>query len=109
MGKVLSMARSKGGKASAPTTIELVSHIHELAVDSNNVGFDHPHIKTQMHERRITMRQALTVLRHGNGIGQPEFDEYGEWRIKMSRSVAGRKVRVVAAATSTFVTVVTVF
>ena len=56
-----------------------------------------PHFRESMVERGIDMRSVLEVLRHGRVVGRPEEDEYGDWRMKMRRKVAGRRVYVVVA------------
>ncbi len=43
------------------------------------------------------MRHALEALREGTIIDGPKKDKWGDWRIKVSRLVAGRRVQVVVA------------
>jgi hypothetical protein len=47
-------------------------------------------------------------LRKGEGISGPTKDQYGDWRIKVRRYVAGRRVQVVVAVKEKEFTVVTV-
>ena len=54
------------------------------------------------------MRQALEVLRKGRPVSGPALDEYGDWRIKLTRKVAGRRVQVVVAVKEKHLVVVTV-
>lgn len=74
---------------------ELVDRVQALALKSENVFFNTPHVKVRMKERNVTIRQILDVLRHGKGIDGPILDKYGDWRIKMKRYTAGRSVKVV--------------
>jgi hypothetical protein len=43
------------------------------------------------------MRQVLETVRKGCAAGAPTLDQWGDWRIKLRRTVAGRKVQVVVA------------
>ena len=54
------------------------------------------------------MRQGLEVLRKGKGVSGPTLDEYGDYRIKLKRKVAGRRVQVVVAVKETHFDMVTV-
>jgi hypothetical protein len=91
-----------------PTLFELVLRIQELAKDSDNIGFLHPHLQMRMKQRGITMRLVLETLRKGEGVSGPKKDQYGDWRIKMRRYVAGRRLQVVVAVREKEFTVVTV-
>jgi hypothetical protein len=90
-----------------PTRDELVGRVRRF-VDEDRVGFDHPHFQERLVERAITMRQVLEVLKHGVGVQGPTLDQYGDWRIKLRRMAAGRRVQVVVAVTEDFAVVVTV-
>ena len=68
---------------------------------------DEPHFRERMAETGIGMRQILEVLRNGKVIGQPELDQYGEYRIRMVRKVAGTRVVVVAAVCADHVVCIT--
>ena len=80
-----------------PTASEMESRVHELAARTTNLRFDHPHFQLRMTQRGITMRQVLDVLRFGNVIDGPTKDQWGDWRVKLQRKVAGRRVQVVVA------------
>lgn len=47
--------------------------------------------------RGYSMRQVIETLKGGSINQGPELDEYGEWRCRIKRRVAGRLVRVVVA------------
>jgi hypothetical protein len=54
------------------------------------------------------MRQVLEALRHGSVIDGPTKDEWGDWRVKLQRRVAGRRVQIVVAMKERHLDVVTV-
>jgi len=54
------------------------------------------------------MRQMLEVIQNGEVIDGPRLDKFGDWRIKLSRKVAGRRVQVVVAVMETYFVAVTV-
>jgi hypothetical protein len=81
----------------SPPTDFLERKIAELALDSRNIEFDHPHFQQRMKERSLVMRQVLECIRQGSIIGQPKKDQWGDWRVKLQRYVAGRRVQVVVA------------
>jgi hypothetical protein len=91
-----------------PTLGELVRQVHGMAEDTDNVGFLHPHLQTRMTQRGIGMRLLLETLRKGEGVSGPTKDKYGDWRIKMRRYVAGRRVQVIVAVREHDFSVVTV-
>jgi hypothetical protein len=77
----------------------MVSRIRELA-DSGRLGamrFDEPHFRQQLVERELNMRQVLETVRKGCPVGVPTLDQWEDWRIKLRRRVAGRRVQVVVA------------
>src|SRR5579884_250259 len=80
-----------------PTLAELVERVHELAKDTGNIGFLHPHLRERMAQRGKTMRDILETVRKGEGSSGPTLDQYGDWRIRMRRFVAGHRVQVVVA------------
>lgn len=92
---------------SAPSRDELVQKVRALATDTTNLWFDHPHFQQRLAGRGITMRQVLTVLRQGNAASGPTLDEHGDWRIKLKKRVAGRRVQVVVAVKEDHLVVVT--
>jgi hypothetical protein len=91
-----------------PTRAELVAKVHELAKDSGNIGFQSPHFKERLAQRGKTMRQVLEVLRKGEGVSGPKKDQYGDWRIKLMKVVARRRVQVVVAVREERIFAVTV-
>jgi len=91
-----------------PTLAELVSRVRQMAQVTENIGLHHPHLRARMAERGVTMRQILETVRKGEGISGPTKDVYGDWRIKLRRLVAGRRVQVVVAVREINFTVVTV-
>jgi hypothetical protein len=90
-----------------PTLQDLVEKVREHA-NEGRIGFDHPHVKERMATRGLTMRQVLEVARKGDGISGPTLDRWGDWRVKMKRLVAGRKVQIVVAVRESECVVVTV-
>lgn len=90
-----------------PSRAELVERLRALAKDSANMEFDHPHLQQRMKERGIAMRQVLEVVRKGDCVSGPTLDEYGDWRLKLTRMVAGRRVQAVVAIRESNFTVVT--
>jgi hypothetical protein len=91
-----------------PTALEVVLRVRALAKHSENIGWDSPHVQDRMQQRGVTIRQALEVLRKGECISGPKPDDYGDWRIKLRRVVAGRRVQVVMAVKDDRIDVVTV-
>jgi hypothetical protein len=90
-----------------PTATSLGVHARNLAVNSANIMFDHPHFQQRMVERGLNMRQVMEVLRKGCVVSGPTQDLYGDWRIKLKRLVAGRRVQVVVAVKEDHLVVVT--
>ena len=91
-----------------PTADELVRRIRELAADSDNIDFAQPHFKEQLEKRDLSMTQVLDVIRNGEPLKGPRRDDYGDWRIKLAKVSAGRRVQVVVAVKDDLVTTVTV-
>lgn len=90
-----------------PSRDELAERVREL-VTAGSVAFDHPHFQLRLAQRSISMRQVLEVLKHGNVVDGPKLDPYGDWRLKLQRKVAGRRVQVVVAVGATLLSAVTV-
>lgn len=90
-----------------PSADFLQRKIAELSQDSGNIEFDHPHFQSRMQSRNLSMRQVLECLREGIVIDGPKKDKWGDWRIKVQRYVAGRRVQVVVAYKVTLVVVIT--
>jgi hypothetical protein len=82
--------------------------VHALARDSANIQFGHPHFQQRLAERNVSMRQVLETLRTGSVIDGPKRDQWGDWRVKLQRRVAGRRVQVVVAVKDDRLDVVTV-
>jgi len=53
------------------------------------------------------MRQVLDTLRHGRVVSGPTKDEWGDWRVKLRRKVAGRRVQIVVVVKERHLDVVT--
>ena len=100
------VVRFRPRQAPTPTLQELVQKAREHAAEGR-IAFDHPHMQERMVTRGITMRQVLEVVNKGEGVSGPTKDQWGDWRIKLKRLVAGRKVQVVLAVTETRCVVVT--
>jgi hypothetical protein len=79
-----------------PTADQLVSRIRAMA-EAGRMRFDHPHFQLRLVERGLNMRQVLETVRKGCAVGTPELDQWGDWRLKLRRKVAGRRVQVVVA------------
>lgn len=91
-----------------PSADELVQRVRALlAQDTDNVRFDNPHVKTRMAQRVLVMRQVIEACRLGECVSGPTLDDYGDWRIKLRRVVAGRRVQVVVAVKEDHFVVVT--
>lgn len=103
----------------APSRPEAEEAIHRLAKE-NKFGMG-PVFETEegdlmidfelkMLERGFTMRQVLETIKEGVVNQGPTRDEYGEWRCRVKRRVAGHLVRVVVAVSSdlTFMTLISV-
>jgi len=106
MGRVVELRARQPRKL--PTLHELVLRVRELAKDSWNVGFDHPHLKERMAQRGKTMRDVLETLKTGEGVKGPDVDRYGNYRIKLRRCVCGKRTQIVVAVRESDLTVVTV-
>lgn len=93
-----------------PSVEELTDRVRKMASDpeTDNIRFDHPHFQERLARRNKTMRQVLEVLRHGVAVDKPKLDEFGDWRIKLRRKVAGTRVQVVVAVKDTHIVLVTV-
>lgn len=102
-GKIIAFPSPSG----RPSRDELLERVR-TAVAAGKLALDHPHFKERLAERSISMRQVLEVLKHGNVIDGPKLDRYGDWRLKLQRKVAGRRVQVVVAVEGELVTAVTV-
>lgn len=90
-----------------PTASEMETLVHELSADTKNILFDSPHFQQRLRQRGLSIRQVLEVLRKGCVVSGPTQDQYGDWRVKLKRLVAGRRVQVVVAIKTDEVVVVT--
>ena len=98
------------GPIQLPNVQELVARIRALAAEENaskHIFFDHPHFQLRLRQRGLNMRQVLETVREGEPIGKPTLDPYGDWRIKLKRIVAGRRVQVVVAVKADHIVLVT--
>lgn len=91
-----------------PTRQELVARLRKLAEDTGNMHMDAPHLKQRMAQRGKTMRQILETVRKGECVSGPTKDQWGDWRLKLRRCVAGQRVQVVVAVKDRHFVVVTV-
>lgn len=85
-----------------------MQRVRLLSLNSGNMRMDEPHLRLRMQQRGISMRQMLVVIAEGEAIDGPRLDPYGDWRIKLARKVAGRRVQVVVAVGEKHFTAVTV-
>jgi len=95
-------------KTPPPSREEMVERLRALATDTTNMRMDHPHLQERMAGRRVTMRQMLEVIRTGEANDGPKLDKYGDWRIRLIRKVAGRRVQVVVVVMETYFVPITV-
>ena len=72
-----------------PPLKALVARIHELAKDTANIGIPAQHFQERLRQRGKTMRDVLETVRKGEGVSGPTLDAYGDWRIKLRRSIWG--------------------
>ena len=75
--------------------------IKALVADSSKIVWHH------LSERRLSLRHILETLRKGEIMDGRTRDEWGDWRAKFHRVVAGRRVQVVVAYKGDHVVVVT--
>ena len=99
--------RPPAGNEAPRTAQEYEALVQRLAKDSK-VQFGHPHFQQRLQERKVSMRQVLDTLRNGCVVDGPKLDQWGDWRVKMQRRVAGRRVQVVVAVKDDLLDVVTV-
>ena len=92
----------------APSAAFLVAKLREFGADSERLTFDAPHFKERLNERGLSMRHALEAIRNGDVVGEPKQDKWGDWRIKVARLVAGRRIQVVVAYKGDHFVVVTI-
>ena len=74
-----------------PNPDTFLARIQQLAETTANVRWSY-HARERMEERGISIRVALTVIRHGAIMGQIEpGTSPGEWKAKIVRNVRGRR------------------
>ena len=100
--------REPDAEAPAPSAAALEDRVHWLAKKSANLRFNVPHFQQRLRMRKLSMRQVLEALRYGNVIDGPTKDQWGDWRVKLQRKVAGRQVQIVVAVKERHLDVVTV-
>lgn len=106
-GKVVHFAARTANREGPPPPLRAFEiRVHELAKRSA-FRFGAPHFQKRLRERRITMRQVIEVLRQGTAVDGPKKDEWGDWRVKLQRRVAGKRVQVVVAVKEEYLDVVT--
>jgi hypothetical protein len=96
------------GHLATPTADQLVARVRAMSLESERMRFNHPHFQHRLRHRKLNMRQVLEAIRKGCPIGAPTLDEWGDWRIKLRRKAAGRKVQVVVAVKTDHFVIVTV-
>lgn len=79
------------------TRVRAMASRESLAEDPKRLRLDHPHFRERLAGRKLTMRHVLETVRKGVPVKEPTLDRYGDWRIKLRRKVAGRRVQVVVA------------
>ena len=89
------------------TPVEMLRRIRELAAEDANVRFT-KHAVVRMAQRKILIRQVLTVLRGGVIIEGPALNIHGNWQCTLRHFAAGNEVQV-AAAIEQGVLVITVY
>jgi len=84
--------------------------VHRLAKQNKFGMAEASQFELKMLERGFDMRQVLETIKEGVVNQGPSKDEYGEWRCRVKRRVAGRLVRVAVAISSdlTFLTLLSV-
>lgn len=91
-----------------PTADQLLQRVHAFAATSERMRLEIPHFQQRLIQRGLNMRQVMETLRKGCLAGPAKLDQWGDWRIKLRRVVAGRRVQVVVAVKSDHFVVVTV-
>jgi hypothetical protein len=83
----------------APTAEQLQIRIRQLA-EAGAMRWEEPHFQKRLLQRKLTMRHVLETVKKGDPVGAPSLDQWGDWRLKLKRKVAGRRVQVVVAMKS---------
>lgn len=74
-------------RAQAETLIRDLASANKFVIE--------PYFRQRLKERGITMSQVLRALKEGHMDQGPKRDEHGDWRCRVRKRVAGRRVRVV--------------
>ncbi len=90
-----------------PTSDELAA-LARKHLAGGNVEWDHEHFQLRMRRRGVSIRQVLEAVKVGEVRKPPRKDEYGDWRVRFEKFVAGRTVRVVVAVKEDYAVLVTV-
>jgi hypothetical protein len=90
-----------------PPAAQLLGRIRVMA-RQGRMRFDHPHVQQRLQERTLNMRMVLETIKKGTVVGAPRLDQWGDWRLKLRRKVAGRRVQIVVAVKTDHFVVVTV-
>ena len=90
-----------------PTRDELVNHLREMVKDLDNMKWIGTHFPDRLRQRGLSMRQIIETVKHGVCVSGPTLDEWGDWRIKLRRMVAGRRVQVVIAVKKSHFDIIT--
>lgn len=88
---------------------DLLDHVRGLAAESENLRMEEPHFREQMQLRNISMRQVLETIRNGIINDGPKLDKHGDWRVRLCRKVAGRRVQVVVVVKEFHLVIVTTY
>lgn len=79
-----------------------------MALNTGQMRMDVPHLQNSILKRGVSMRQVLEVIRNGAPINDPQLDRYGDWKLTLSRKVAGKRVQVIVAVTESYFVAVSV-
>ena len=91
-----------------PKLRELTDRVHQLAKENPDCINYSLHLQDRMRQRGKTMRDILETLKKGEGVKGLGVDEYGDFRIKLKRCVAGKRIQIVVAVRDKDLSVVTV-
>lgn len=92
----------------APKLEDLITRTRLLARATGAIRWDNPHVRQKMALRSLHMSQVLDTIRNGSGSAPAKMDSYGDWRFKLVRKVAGRRVQIVLVVKEDHIVVVTV-
>lgn len=93
-------------KLSKPDAARVIADLARNADNVVAVG----HGRQRMRERKISITQAVRVVRAGYIDGEPWLDEHGNWRVNMRGWSAGEEITVgLAIEWRTRLLIITVF